>query len=98
VRAIEAAAHVQEYSVINIGHPQVQPMADLAERIRQELSAPKELIRFTEIPQRMTLAKRPALDRQKHLLGVMPLVSLEEGVKRVCKRIPDRLRAGEEWR
>ena len=39
VRAIEAAAHVDEYAVINIGHPDVVPIATLAEMIRRELGA-----------------------------------------------------------
>ena len=98
ILAIEAAAYVQEYYVINIGHPHVQPMAELAEMIRQELNAPRELIRYTEIPARMTLGKRPTLERQKYILDVVPQVSLEEGVKRVCKRIPERIASGEEWR
>lgn len=98
VRAIAAATHVKEYCVINIGHPQMQPMADLAEMIRQELNAPRALIRDTDLPPRMTLGKRPTLERQTHILGVVPQVSLEEGVKRVCKRIPERIAAGEEWR
>ncbi len=98
VRAIEAAARVKEYHVINIGHPQHKPMSDLAEMIREKLGAPKELVTYREIPPRMTLNKRPMLERQQHILDVAPLVSLEEGVERVCKRIPERLAAGEEWR
>jgi len=97
VRSIEAAAHVKEYSVINIGHPQIIPLAELAEMICQELNAPKDLIKYADIPRQMTLVKRPTLERQKSILGVEPRVSLEEGVKRVCKRVPERLAAGEEW-
>jgi hypothetical protein len=32
----------------------------------------------------MTLVKRPTLERQRTLLGIEPLVSLAEGVRRVC--------------
>lgn len=98
VRAIEAAVRVNEYSVINIGHPDVISMADLAEMVRAELNAPKELVNFVEIPSRMTRVKRPLLERQKALLGIEPKVSLVEGVKRVCKRVPERISFGEEWR
>jgi nucleoside-diphosphate-sugar epimerase len=98
VRAIEAAVHLEEYSVINIGHPDVIGMAELAERIRVELNAPKELISHVNIPSRMTLVKRPALDRQRRLLGIEPRVSLEEGIRLVCKRVPQRIAFGEEWR
>jgi nucleoside-diphosphate-sugar epimerase len=97
VRAIEAAAHVKEYTVINIGHPEIKPLAELAEMIRSELNAPKDLITTMEIPRQMTLVKRPTLERQKSILGVEPRVSLAEGVKRVCKRVPERLAYGEKW-
>jgi len=95
VRAIEAAAHVGEYYVINIGHPDVRPMEELAEMIRAELGASKELVNLVEFPARMTPVKRPLLERQRNILGVEPRVSLEEGVKRLCARIRERLASGE---
>ena len=95
VRAIEAATRIREYAVVNIGHPDVVPMAGLAERIRAALDAPANLVVEAEIHERMTLIKRPRLDRQRTLLGVEPRVSLEEGVARVCRRVRERLAAGE---
>lgn len=91
VRAIESAGNVREYSVINIGHPAIHPVAELAEMIREELGASKELIHTNEIPSRMTLIKRPSLKRQEEILGIKPEVSLAEGVKRVCDRIRERI-------
>lgn len=91
VRAIESAAHVKEYAAINIGHPDVVPIENLAEMIRKNLGASPELVRFEEIPGMMTLIKRPSLHRQREILGVVPDVSLEEGIDRVCKRIQERL-------
>ena len=85
-RAIEAAARVEEYTVINIGHPEVLPMSDLAEMIRANLNASPDLVVTTDLPPKMTLIKRPILDRQRTLLCVEPLVSTEEGVRRVCAR------------
>jgi nucleoside-diphosphate-sugar epimerase len=84
VRAIEAAARVDEYTVINIGHPEVVPMADLAELIRVELDASSELVVTTDLPDKMTLIKRPTLERQRLLLGVEPRVGIQDGVRRVC--------------
>lgn len=95
VRAIEAAAEAQQYAVINIGHPEVVPIATLAEMIRWELGAPAELIRVTDLPPRITLVKRPRLERQRTILGIEPQVSLAEGVNRVCWRTRERLLAGE---
>jgi nucleoside-diphosphate-sugar epimerase len=84
VRAIEAAGRVEEYSVINLGHPEVVAMADLAEMIRAELKASPELVVTTELPPRMTLIKRPTLVRQRSLLGFEPVIGIAEGVRLVC--------------
>jgi hypothetical protein len=43
----------------------------------------------------MTLVKRPTLERQHQILGITPAVSLQQGIKLVCRRIRDRLAAGE---
>ena len=84
VRAVEAAGHVPEYATINIGHPQIVPIATLAEMVCRELGADPGLIRTVTLPSQMTLVKHPTLDRQRRLLGFEPRVSLEEGVHRVC--------------
>lgn len=84
VRGIEAAAHVDRYAVINLGHPELVPMADLAEMIRAELNASPELVITTELPPQMTLIKRPTLERQRSLLGFEPRVGIAEGVRRMC--------------
>lgn len=91
VRAIEAAARAREYSVVNIGHPDVRPIEELAEMIRSELDAPAKLVRTIDLPERMTLTKRPSLDRQRVLLGVEPRVSLADGVALVCRTMRERL-------
>ena len=95
VKAIESAGHVSEYHVINIGHPDIRPISELAEMIRIELRAPQSLIKIMKIPNRMTQIKKPNLDRQKDILGVAPSITLEEGVRRVCAKVMDRLAAGE---
>jgi nucleoside-diphosphate-sugar epimerase len=84
VRAIEAAGRLDRYAVINIGHPDVRPMSELAELIRAEFDADPNLIQTAPVPSQITLVKRPMLERQRMLLGFEPLVNLEEGVRRVC--------------
>jgi len=91
VRSIEAAAHIDEYAVINIGSPEIHSIVDLAEMIRNHYGASQELVKIIEIPERMTLVKRPTLDRQTNILGVTPKIMLAEGVARVCERVKTRL-------
>lgn len=93
VHAIEAAARVRDYAVVNIGHPEVVPTEQLAELIRANLGASADLVCATEQPGRMTPVKRPALRRQAELLGVVPQVSLAEGVNLVCQRARERVAA-----
>ena len=95
VRAVEAAVAVKEYTVINIGHPDIVSIADLAHMVCRTLKADPGLIQEKDLPDRMTLVKRPVLERQRTILGVVPKVSLEEGVKLVCNRIRERIAAGE---
>lgn len=90
-RATEAAGRVKEYMAINVGHPDVRPIEELAEMIRRRLGAPKNLIIENELPQRMTSIKRPVLKRQTEDLGVECLVSLEQGVDRLVARVQERL-------
>jgi nucleoside-diphosphate-sugar epimerase len=93
VRAIECATRLDEYTVINVGHPDVRPIEELAELIRAELDAQEELLRLVGQPPGMTLVKRPALERQRTVLGVEPEVALEDGVRRVCETMRQRLAA-----
>jgi nucleoside-diphosphate-sugar epimerase len=93
VHAVEAATRVDDYTVINIGHPDVRLIEELAEAIRSRLGASPELVTLRDLPPRMTLDKRPALERQRDILGVEPQVSFEEGVERVCATILKRLQS-----
>ncbi|TCS16128.1 NAD(P)-dependent oxidoreductase [Caulobacter sp. BK020] len=94
VRAIEAAAGVEDHAVINIGHPDVAPIEALAEGLRTRLDAPRSLITLRDLPARMTAAKQPSLARMRDLLGVTPKVSLDEGLDRVVARVRARLAQG----
>ena len=91
VRAMEAAAGVEEHAVINIGHPDVTPIQVLAEGLRTRLNASPSLITLNDLPARMTAAKQPSLTRMRDLLGVTPKVSLDEGLDRVAARVRARL-------
>lgn len=91
VRAIEAATRVEKYAAINIGNPNVHTIYELATMICDEFGADKSLIHENELPVRMTLVKRPTLERQRTLLGIETQVQLREGVHRVCEKMKERL-------
>jgi nucleoside-diphosphate-sugar epimerase len=94
VRAFEAAGRLPAHSTINVGHPTVVSMVDLARLMVLELGADPSLVQERPLPPRMTLVKRPVLTRQRDLLGTEPAVSLEEGVRRVLD-VQQRLAAEE---
>ena len=94
VTAIEAAAHLEEYAIINIGHNHVVSIAEMSEMIRKELGASQDLIKYFELPERMTLVKNPSTKRMNELLNVYPKVSLEEGIKRVCVKVKEKIKNG----
>jgi nucleoside-diphosphate-sugar epimerase len=87
-RAFEAALALPgRGETLNIGHPDVRPMDQVAKLIRKELGAPKELLEYGIQPPRMTRHKLPALRRQRDLLGFEPAIGLEEGIRRVCAAV-----------
>jgi len=98
MRAIISAGDYRgEYTIVNIGNPDVRPIADLATMMIERYDASPSLLRVTPQPGRMTLVKDPCLERQERILGVTPSVVLEDGVERVCsamlRRIADTERA-----
>ena len=91
VRALERTMDLEEYEVINIGSPDIRSISELAELVRATLGADPALVHEVGLPGRMTLTKVPNLSKQEHLLGVVPEVSLEDGVKLVCDAVQERL-------
>ena len=91
LRAIEAATRVGEYSVINVGHPDVVPIRRLAEMVCDAVGADRSLLREVDLPEKMTLGKNPSLVRQTELLGVIPEVTLDQGVHLVSERVRARV-------
>jgi nucleoside-diphosphate-sugar epimerase len=96
VAAITAAGEYKgEYMVVNIGAPDIISIADLAEMIRSRLGASKDLVKTIKIPGQMTAVKNPTLDRMMKTLGVVPKVSVTQGVDILCARVKERIAGGE---
>ena len=86
-----ASATLPDYTILNIGHPEVVPIEELADRICEATGAPSRLIRLVDQPEGMTLVKRPNLDRMRRRLGSEPTISVDEGVQRVVDTTARRL-------
>jgi len=73
------------HEVINIGSNEVVPIECLASLMVDLLGVHESLVTYEDMPDKMTLTKRPDLTRQKRLLGWSPKVTLAEGVLRVVE-------------
>ncbi len=91
LRSIEASCKVENFEIINIGSPELHEVIYLAELIRKELNAPADLIKISKLPGRMTLNKNPDLTKQREILGIIPEISLETGIKKVCEKVLQRI-------
>ena len=88
VDALERAAHLKVFDVINIGNNEVVPTSDIAKMFCYHYGLQyEEHVREVELPDKMTLIKIPNLEKQRRLLDFTPKVSIAEGVKRVAVRV-----------
>ncbi|GLS27658.1 NAD-dependent epimerase/dehydratase family protein [Marinibactrum halimedae] len=87
VNALEALMHIDEYRIFNIGHSEYVKTEQVAELIAKELGVKLEdYANFIQLPEKMTLIKRPNTTLMETLLGVTPQISLEQGIKRVIAK------------
>lgn len=95
VAALERLIQVDEYCVINIGHPRVVPTEYVARYMCQKIGLDfDKTVDLVELPELMTLEKVPDLKRQKKILGFEPTIGLEEGIDRVLAKVKSRLKMG----
>ena len=88
VVAFEKLIYVDKYHIFNIGNDEFVKIEYLARIIAEELGLELEqYAKFIDLPLKMTLVKRPNLRKMKEILGVVPKVTLREGVKRVIKSV-----------
>lgn len=88
VRLFEKCMYLNDYHVINIGNPNIVSMMYIAKCMCTELGLdPMKYIIEKELPKKMTLVKRPSLEKQKDLLKYFPIVDVETGVGALIKRM-----------
>lgn len=92
VVALERLLYVDEYCVINIGHPRVVETEYIARYMCDKIGVEfGEMVDLVELPERMTLVKIPDLRRQKEILGFDPAIGVEDGMDRVIAKVMSRL-------
>lgn len=88
VRVIESLIRLKEGYIVNIGSDELIETEILADKICNYLGLKYEdYVNEYELPEKMTLEKIPDISRQTELTGLVPEISLNEGVKRVCDKI-----------
>jgi len=83
VRALERVMYVENYEIINIGHPNVISVEELADIVCLRMGRSRDLIKISDLPSKMTLTKYPNLEKQANILKIIPEVSVTEGINRV---------------
>lgn len=84
VVALEKVMYVEEYDVFNLGTDEYVKTEDLAQMVADELGVDlSKYANYIELPTKMTLIKRPNLDKMINKLGVKPTVKVKDGIKRV---------------
>ena len=73
------------HPVLNIGNEDARPIEELAALVGAELGMEPKIV-HTPMPARMTAVKKPDLTFQRSL-GLVPTISLEDGIARVCARV-----------
>lgn len=90
VRLINMARHLDEQIIINIGNPET---AWSLEQLAQTIAAAQGKIAkivTSDVPNKITAVKAPALERMQKLLG-SPLTPMSVGVPRVARAIQKRV-------
>jgi len=88
VRVIESLIHLKESYTVNIGSPELIDTSDLAGLICAYFGLKYEdYVNEYQLPDKMTLEKIPDIQRQTELTGLIPEVSLKDGIKRVCDKV-----------
>ena len=92
VKALEKLIYLNKFHAINIGHPNVVETEFIAKYMCNKLDRDfSKFVDLVNLPDKMTLEKRPDLTLQKELLGFNPSISIEEGMDRVLNKVKERL-------
>ena len=85
VVAMERAMHLDHYEIINIGTDEYIKTQDVATKMAESFGLDiNEYANFIDLPGKMTLVKRPKLDKMYNLLKVKPTIGIEEGIERIA--------------
>ncbi len=92
VICIEKSLRIPANEIINIGHPEVFSMKDVASKMCYLLGLNyADLVTETALPNKMTLDKTPCLVKQFELISHVPTVSFDDGIKIVIHTVKNRL-------
>ncbi len=70
--------------VVNIGNPEEYTMLDIATKIKEMTHSPSEII-YRDLPQDDPVRRKPDIAKAKKLLGWLPQVPVDEGLKKTIE-------------
>jgi len=87
----EKLLHVDSNININIGNYDFTPIEDMAKFMCNYADKSDTLIRYEELPDKMTLCKVAKFELQKNLLNYSPKIHIYDGIKLVMDKMKKRL-------
>jgi nucleoside-diphosphate-sugar epimerase len=92
VVVLEKLCYIDNFVTINVGCPELHSMSDIARSICTRLNLKYEdYVIETELPEKMTLTKVSNFTIQKILTRHSCMISLDEGIDRVIKKVREKL-------
>lgn len=87
VRVLERLIYKQGFYIVNIGSGELIRTESLAAKMCDLLNLKySEYVNEIDLPGKMTLEKYPDIRKQTELTGIVPLIDVDEGIKRVLKK------------
>jgi len=88
VKILEQYMYIDEYTVVNLTHPFVIEISEIAKRMCEILHLDyDEYVIERPLPEKMTMHKKLCVDRQLIYSNIVPSISVMDGVERVIKKL-----------
>ena len=88
---LEKMLYIDTNETLNMGNPNFTDIDYMAKYMCDYMDKPYDLIKYVDLPNKMTLSKCASFKKQGELLNYTPVVRLEDGVKMVLENVKHRI-------